>query len=131
MSKLFPIFFTTLFLFSSCQESFDNRLLRETKDFTKSQCPMQVEEGCILDSISYDVNQRVYTWWYQLSDVGVTAFSENKPLLHRILVDRLSNDVELKSLKDNKVTFQYIYRSSSTGRTIYETSIKAEEYLPH
>lgn len=131
MSKLFPVILTTLFLFTSCQESFDKRLLRETKEFTKSQCPMQVEEGCILDSISYNVNQRVYTWWYQLSDVGVAAFSENRPLLHKILVDHLSNDVELKSLKDNKVTFQYIYRSSSSGRTIYETTITQDEYLRH
>lgn len=131
MSKPFLIFITSLLLFSSCQESFDKRLLRETKEFTKSQCPMQVEEGCILDSLSYNTNQRVYTWWYQLSDVGVATFIENRHLLHKILVDRLSNDVELKSLKDNKVTFQYIYRSSSSGKTIYQTTITQAEYLQH
>lgn len=112
----------------SCQESFDQRLVRETAHFTQTECPMQVEPGCTLDSIVYEPSARTYTWWYQLSDAGALAFRQNDKLIHGMLASRLRNDVELQTLKEHRVTFCYKYLSTSDGTLVYQTVIPHTEY---
>jgi len=122
------IVFLTLPMLLSCHESFDRRLQREAREFTESKCPMEPEPGTLLDSTVYDPQSRVYTRWFSLSPQNEAAVLANSPLLRRNLLRQLAGDVDFKAVKDKEVTFRYVYRSQSTGKIIYDTSIKAEEY---
>lgn len=126
--RLLALCSIAILLQTACQENFDNRLQRETREFTKNHCPQEIEPGCILDSISYDCTNRTYTWWYQLSDTGVWVFQQNASLLHHRLKENLQNDTELKALKSKGINFRYVYRSSCQGNIVYETTIQVDEY---
>jgi hypothetical protein len=44
----------------SCKDGFDKELEREAKEFTTNRCPIEVESGTTLDSLTYDPNRRIY-----------------------------------------------------------------------
>ena len=113
---------------TACQESFDKRLQREARDFTENHCPQEPEPGTQLDSTTYAPNERVYTLWYSLAPENETAIRERTELLHQLLLHELVADVNYINLKNEGITFRYVYRSQQTGALIYETQIKAKEY---
>lgn len=113
---------------TACQESFDKRLQREARDFTENHCPQEPEPGTLLDSTTYAPNERVYTLWYSLAPENETAIRERTELLHQLLLHELVADVNYINLKNEGITFRYVYRSQQTGALIYETQIKAKEY---
>lgn len=115
-------------IFTSCQESFDERLCREAKEFTKNHCPQEPEKGTRLDSTTYNIQSRTYTQWYSLETLNEQILSNNMPLLKQALLKRLIADVNYKALKDEDITFRYVYYSQNNGRIVYQTSITAKEY---
>lgn len=117
-----------MILLASCQESFDRRLQREAAEYTAKHCPEFPEPGTRLDSVSYDIPTRCYSFWYALSSENETVISANIPLLHQTLLTRLKADVDYKSLKDRNVVFQYTYTSQASGRKIFQTKIYPKEY---
>lgn len=122
------IWFLTFFSLTSCQESFDNRLYREAKEFTVNHCPQESEKGTRLDSTTYDIASRTYTQWYGLETFNEQVISENIPQLKEALVKRLTADVNFKALKDENITFRYVYYSQQNGKIIYQTSITSKDY---
>ena len=52
----------------SCKDGFDKDLEREAKEFTTNRCPIEVESGTTLDSLTYDPNRRIYTSYYSLTE---------------------------------------------------------------
>ncbi len=113
---------------SACQSNFDKRFYREAKEYTKNNCPMSVEEGTLLDSISYNQVSRVYTLYYSVNCENEAVMKANTPLLHYNLLQLLMNNTDYKEVKDNGVTFEYIYRSERTHKMFYTTQIRKEEY---
>ena len=113
---------------TACQENFDQRLQREAKEFTETHCPQEPEPGTRLDSTTYSPATRTYTLWYTLSAENEQTTRENASLLHRLLVRELTADVNYKSVKDQRVTFRYVYHSLQSGGVVYETLVTAEEY---
>lgn len=113
----------------ACYENFDKRLQREAREYTENHCPWEPEPGSRLDSTVYSPKNRTYTCYYTLAEANESVFRENTPLLHHFLLNELKENVEYKALKDERINFAYIYRSQTSGRMIYETVLKAEEYL--
>lgn len=115
-------------LASSCQEQFDKRLKREAEDYTMKHCPQQAEEGTVLDSLTYDMKERVYTMWYTLNKTNAVVFRENEPILHDQLIQRVQTDETTKSIRNHDVTFRFVYRSDSAHTVVYETRVTPQEY---
>ena len=116
---------------TSCHENFDKRLEREAREFTENRCPQEPEPETRLDSTTYHPEQHVYTLWYSLAAANEAAMREQTALMHRLLVRELVGDVNYKMLKDEGITFRYVYRSQATGAVVYDTQVKAEEYRVH
>ena len=112
----------------SCQKSFDQRLHDEVREFTREKCPMSPEPGTQLDSVTYDMASRIYTLYYSVSEMNEVVMRSNAPLLHYNLLQRLRNDTDFKELKDNGLTFEYVYCSESGHKVFYTTQIRKEEY---
>lgn len=127
-SKSIHLFIPLSILLLSCQGNFDKRLQKEAEEYTISNCPQTVEEGTQLDSITYNTNNRVYTLHYSVNANNEQALRQKGNMLHQLLLNNLRNDVNYKEVKDNSVTFCYIYRSKKSGCIVYKTEIKATEY---
>lgn len=63
----------------SCKDGFDKDLEREAKEFTTNRCPIEVESGTTLDSLTYDPNRRIYTSYYSLNGTNEPFYSSNAP----------------------------------------------------
>lgn len=119
---------TLLCAMCACQGNFDDRLEKEAKAFTADNCPQEVEAGTLLDSLTYDKQQRIYTLHYSVNATNEAALREKANLMHQLLLNNLRNDVSYKDVKDQGVTFRYIYRSKENRTTVYTTDIPSTEY---
>ena len=113
---------------TACQESFDDRLQRESREFTANQCPLDVEPGTRLDSVTYQPAIQTYTSWYSLSSEYAAALQGNTPLLRRSLLDRLRSDTDHKVLKDHGLTFRYVYRAQASGQILCSIDLTTRDY---
>ena len=128
MKYFAPFLFLLNIILWSCQSNFDHRLQEEAKAYTANNCPQQVEEGTMLDSVSYDIKSHTYTLHYSVNTQNEQALQQKGTMLHQLLLNELRNDVNYKEVKDNNVTFNYVYRSANTGLIVYQTNIPATEY---
>lgn len=115
-------------LFVACQESFDQRLQREAKEYTERHCPMEPEPGTRLDSTTYSPQKQTYTLWFTLSNSNEQVLFGREDMLRRQLIEQLRSDVDYKALKDKGINFNYVYRSAASGRTLYETTLTVKDY---
>ncbi len=127
-TNLTIVAFVSMLSLFSCQESFDKSLQREAQEFTEKQCPQEVEEGTMLDSLVYSPPSHTLTHYYSVNSANERVLKDKAPLLHHILVQRTANDIVYKSVKDKGVTFKYIYYSQSKKTIVYETQVKSHEY---
>ena len=127
-TNLILVAFVLMTLFCSCQENFDKSLQREAREFTEKQCPQEVEEGTRLDSLVYSPASHTLTHYYSVNHANERVLKDQTPLLHHILVQRTANDIVYKSVKDEDVTFKYVYYSQSKKTIVYETQVGPHEY---
>lgn len=113
---------------AACQGNFDQRLQHEAENYTNDHCPQRVDEGTLLQRVSYDPVKRVYTFHYQLSAPYAAALVTRESALREAIVGQLKDDVDYQKLKAEGITFAYEYRSQSDNRLIYRTEVSASEY---
>lgn len=111
-----------------CQENFDKRLEREAQEYTAKHCPEEAEPGTTLDSLSYDVSQRVYSMYYTLSGQNEVVFVSSLAYVRDGLVERLVMDEKTKTIKEHDVVFRFVYRSKQSKKVIYETTLRPSDY---
>lgn len=120
---------SVLLLMAGCQEDFDQRLLRETREYTANHCPLEMEQGTRLDSLTYDVKKRDYTFWYTLSPLNEEHFYENSSMVRPMLVERVQTDDKAKTIREHEVNFRFVYRSEQhKDSIIYDTEVTPSEY---
>ena len=132
MNKKSFLILSVLFLFS-CQEDFDTHLRKEVLKYTQKHCPMRIEKGNTLDSMTYEVSTRTLTRWHTLSDVmdlpeSKTFFSNHPELVRNELLKELRGDAEKGTCKDEGISFKYVYRSSANGEVIFTTTFTKSDY---
>lgn len=118
---------------SACQENFDKRLEREARDYTLKHCPLNIEEGNVLDSTTYDLTTRTYHRWFTLSgpldNPDAVAAMQNYPEeLKRQLILELKNAPDWKECKEQGINFAYTYRSTRTGRVLFKVNLSKNDY---
>ena len=99
-----------LFL-TACQESLEDRCARETKEYTRKNCPAKMDNNSILDSLTFERETHTLHYHYRL-----TGFADNDSIVEKldaanILKNELRNTTTLKLYKDNHYRFAYTYRS--------------------
>ena len=100
----FSLLIATIFLYSACQENFDQRCIQEAAEYTKTHCPQQLGEGNTLDSISYNIETRTYQYYYTISGkwdtpTNIDSIVQQKEILKEHLLDKLNNSIELNACK--------------------------------
>lgn len=122
----------TLIVCGACkQETKDEQFKKEFEQFTQKECPKYVDLCILLDSTIYDIKSRTLNYHYTLEDEldHDTIYDEKaKNLFHENILKSLKTSIQHKPYKDEGITFRYIYRSNSTGKTLLELTFTAEQY---
>ncbi|MBQ5826759.1 MAG: hypothetical protein IIW46_04735 [Bacteroidaceae bacterium] len=131
--KKYLIFMLSIAAFTSCQKSFDERIIEETQDYTSRQCPKYVEPGNQLDSLTYSTTTRTITHWYSLSedkaDSTYQAGLKNNPEMYRAnTLRRLINDTSWEGCKKENINFRYVYLLADTGEQVFEILLTPADY---
>ena len=110
------------------------RLEDDARRFTKTNCPIDFENGQILDSLVFhDDGVGNYTYYYsvKLDSLQSKDFfidEDSKRTLRQTLVDGIRQADELFEVKNEGLNICYIYRDSKTHKTLLSFKITEKDY---
>jgi len=117
MKKLW-VLSAIMLLLTACQESLEDRCARETKEYTRKNCPAKMDNNIILDSLTFERETHTLHYYYKL-----TGFADQDSIVKNldavnILKSELRNTTTLKLYKDNHYRFAYTYRSEKDPKKV-------------
>lgn len=105
---------------TSCQESLEDKAARQAKDYTRKYCPTPKQNHVCTDSIVFNTQRKVYTYYLSFYDE-----LDNKEIIdkHRgeivsMLQQSLRESTGLKNFVEAGFRFEYVCRSGSDSKTI-------------
>lgn len=116
---------------TSCQESIEERAMRDAKEFTKKFCPTPPENDVITDSIVFDRASR--TQIYYMTFTGAIddskSIDDNKVKLRELLLETILSNTSLKAYKEAGFNFRYVCRSQKeNGRILLDIEYTEKDY---
>ena len=107
-----------MLLLTACQESLEDRCARETKEYTRKNCPAKIDNNIILDSLTFERETHTLHYYYKL-----TGFADQDSIVKNldavnVLKNELRNSTSLKLYKDNHFRFAYTYRSEKNPEKV-------------
>lgn len=113
----------------SCKRSSREEQCEEMVKREKRRLPRNVAAGVTLDSILYDKRSQTLLYYYTMSDslYSDEMVAQGKSRLQDELQREIINSVALKRLKDEGISFKYIYLGSETKRHRMEMLFKNKE----
>lgn len=124
---------TALITAVSCQQSFDERLSEEAKDYTEKHCPSMIEPGQWLDSVTYDPSTRTLHQWHTFAgpldtDEARQAIQGNPEVLQNSVREHLRSDTKWQTCKEEGITFLYHYHSKRDGSELLTIRLSEDDY---
>ena len=114
--------------FASCHESIEDKAERETKDFTQKNCPVQVAEGVVNDSMTFDRDTRTINYFYSMTGAADTTAIDTKRAKEE-LVKGIKNATSLRNYKEKGFNFAYTYFSTKhKGKVLIHVKITPSDY---
>lgn len=114
---------------SACQESLEERCLREANVYTKKNCPSQIAKDVTIDSLTFNVSTHTLTYSYTLGGVLDDAAVVTRSELRQQMLENLRNATSLKAYKDAGYSFRYVYYSTmQRGTKLMDTTFRAKDY---
>ena len=120
-----------LLLLAACQEKKFDRFEREAYEYTVRNCPKQMDEITVLDSMVFHNDGSLdYKYYYtvQLDEDQHQALKDILDDLKERTAKNVRNSIELKAMKEAGLNFVYIYRDAQTGKHVAKYTITKEEY---
>lgn len=123
---LLPIAALTL---AACQETLEERCVREAKTYTEKNCPANIDPNTTIDSMAFDVKSHTMCYYYTLSGPADSKEVMAKVNPRKALLEVLRNSTSTKDYKDAGYNFKYIYRSKSKpGTVLFEATFTKNDY---
>lgn len=129
MKKLFSLALMALMLFSSCQESLEQRAEQEAKLYTRKNCPVRLSDILVMDSLTFEASTHTLHYFYTLSGKADSVGNMDKDEARQALLMELKNTTTLMAYKKAGYLFAYTYRSQKHPDTIlFETVYSKKDY---
>lgn len=113
------------------RETKDEKIKNDIEQFTQKECPKFFDPCTRLDSACYDIASRTLSYHYTVQDVldDETIYTEEvTDAFRENTLRELRNSIQLKTYKDEGITFRYDYRSITTGKMLLELTFTKEDY---
>lgn len=128
MKKIFYTLFVACLL-TACQESFEDRCVREAQEFTQKKCPAQINQNTVIDSMTFDKKTLTVNYYYTLSGAADNAMAIKQGQPYEKLLREVKNATALKGARDHGYNIRYVYRSqANAGMTLFEANFTPEDY---
>ena len=117
-------------LFTSCQESLEERAAREARELTEKKCPMPVGElgNLFLDSLSFDIPTLTLHHYYSLVLDTLMAIP-NPEEGRQGLIKELNSIPSYHAYRERGYNFHYLYRFKQDPSFVYfETTLTKADY---
>ena len=128
MNKVIYLFAAAA-IFSSCQQSLEDRCAQEAERYTKKNCPTRINEITVIDSLIFERDTHTLHYYYTL-----TGYADNPEIVSKInagnvLLDQIKNSTSIKMYKDAGYNFAYTYYSQKNkGTVLFEQIFTEKDY---
>ena len=120
---------TTLTLLSACQKSIEEQAAREAKLYTEKNCPAKLEEGLVIDSMTFDMSTHTFAYYYTLSGMLDNDTIVDSDVVSDALLESLRNTTSMRAYKERGYRFRYVYRSASNpDKVLHDMLFTQEDY---
>ena len=128
MRKLM-ILIAGILLLCACQETLEERCVREAKEYTKKNCPAPIGNGVTIDRMSFDVATHTLIYSYTLDGVVDDSAVIRKANPAELMLQQLKNATAMKPYKDAGYNFRYTYYSTKDkGKKLFEVTFQEKDY---
>lgn len=105
----------------SCHESLEERASRECREFTERNCPQQLGNGVVYDSLTFDAASHTLHHYYSVTGPSddARAFAAHADELRKAELEGIRHDVSSRRYKDAGYNFGITVRSGSHPNTVY------------
>ena len=111
---------------TACQESIEERIARESAEFTQTKCPMPLDARgtMFLDSIVFDISTLTQSQYFRFDTIGMPQ-SQLRP----VLIDELKKEPKYQLHREKGYSFHYVYRSlKDPDKILFETTLTKADY---
>ncbi len=113
----------------ACQESLEQKAAREAELYTRKNCPAQMTDNIIIDSMTFEASTHTLHYYYTLTGVADSAGVLNPNDARQALLAGLKNTTSMGAYKEAGYQFVYTYRSQKNPETVYfETVFSKKDY---
>ena len=111
--------FLVVFL-SSCQESLEDRAVRQAKEYTERYCPTPVVNYSRTDSIVFDQKRHVYIYYLSFCDLldDQKVVDENRERITDMLTQSVRESTGLRNFIEAGFRFEYVCHSAKTPKKV-------------
>lgn len=109
-----------LLSFNSCQESLEDKAEREAKDYTRKYCPTPKQNYSRTDSIVFDKQRKVYTYYVSLYDEmdNQEVIDRNRDQITSMLQQSIRESTSIKNFVEAGFRFEYVCHSGSDPKKV-------------
>ena len=113
----------------ACQESLEEKAAQEARLYTRKNCPAQMTDNLIMDSLGYETGTRTMHFYYRLTGVADSVGMMNKETVRQSLLSELKNTTSMQAYKDAGFNFAYTYRSEKHPDVVlYDVVFTEKDY---
>lgn len=114
---------------TACQKSLEEQAAREARQYTDRNCPAQLDEGLVIDSMTFDAFTHTFAYYYTLSGVLDNDTVVSSDVVSQALLESLRNTTSMRAYKERGYQFRYIYRSASTpDKVLHDLLFTKDDY---
>jgi hypothetical protein len=125
----YVVLLSALFVLAGCQESLEEKCARECKAYTQKNCPAQLDDKCIVDSLIFESNSHTLHYYYTLTGIADSVGLLNPEEVKTALLDQLSNTTSMKAYKDAGYSFAYTYYSQKRPELVlFDVKLSKKDY---
>jgi hypothetical protein len=116
-------------LLCGCQETLEEKAARECQQYTKKNCPAQIDKSTILDSMTFEASTHTLQYHYTLTGAAGSIGLLSDKEVHDALVKEVRNTTMMRMYKEAEYNFRFIYHSQRhPEQVLYEVTLTAKDY---
>jgi hypothetical protein len=113
----------------ACQQTLEEQAAKEAKLYTQKNCPAQLDETLIVDSLTFEAATHTLHYYYTLIGKADSVGAVNPQEARKALVNALKNTTTMMAYKEAGYRFAYTYKSQKDPRTVlFETVLTKKDY---
>ena len=114
---------------AACQESLEQKAAHEALMYTTKNCPIQMSDNLIMDSLTFEADTHTLHYYYTLTGVADSVGLLNGETLKKVLRTDLKNTTAMMDYKEAGYQFTYTYHSQKDpNKVLFEVTFDENDY---